>query len=110
MFELWDLFTEVDHDRVTGWKIFFEKLSVALLELDLEPSPEHLLLAPLPGIIFPLDDVSFPHLVAGVIKHHLDLLVGRVLTALLQRNPPALVDALLAVEVGRIDADEPLWI
>lgn len=108
MFQLGDLFTEVDHDGVTRWKIFFKELSVTLFELHLEPSPEHLLLAPLPGVIFPLDDVSFPHFVSGVIQHHLDLLIGRVLTALLQRNPPALVNTLLAVEVGGIDADKPL--
>ena len=108
VFELGNLFTEVDHDGVAGRKIFFEQLSVALLELDLEPPSEHLLLTPLTGVIFPLDNVSFPHLVTSVIQHHLDLLVGRVLAALVQSNPPTLVDALLAVEVGGVDADEPL--
>ena len=108
MFELRNLLAEVQHDRVTSGKIFFQQLSVTLLQLDLESASEHLLFAALPRIILALYDVSFAHLVPGVVQHHLDLLVGGVLAALVQRDPATLVDALLAVKVCGVDADEPL--
>ena len=108
MLELRNLLAEVQHDRVTSGKIFFQQLSVTLLQLDLESASEHLLFAALPRIILALYDVSFAHLVPGVVQHHLDLLVGGVLAALVQRDPATLVDALLAVEVCGVDADEPL--
>ena len=108
MLELRNLLAEVQHDRVTSGEIFFQQLSVTLLQLDLESASEHLLFAALPRIILALYDVSFAHLVPRVIQHHLDLLVGGVLTALVQRDPATLVDALLAVEVCWVDADEPL--
>ena len=110
MFKLGDLLTQVAQDGVTGWKIFFQQLPVSLLELDLKSAPEHLLLAPLPRVVLALDDIGLPHLVPSVIQDHLDLLVGWVLAALLQGNPPPLVDTLLAVEVGGVDTDEPLGV
>ena len=110
MFQLRNLFSKMNHDRVTSWKIFLQKFSITKFELHFESAPEHLLLAPLSRIIFSLNDVSFPHLVPSVIQHHLDLLISWVLTTFVQRNPSTLIDALLAVEVGRIDADEPLGV
>merc|ERR1719333_2094131 len=73
MFELRNLLAEVQHDRVTSGEIFFQQLSVTLLQLDLESASEHLLFAALPRIILALYDVSFAHLVPRVIQHHLDL-------------------------------------
>merc|ERR1719384_1439490 len=108
VFEMRDLLSQVNHERITSWEVFLEKFTISLLQLNLEPTTEDLLLAPLSRVIFPLQDVGFAHLVASVVQDHLDLLKCWVLTAFLQRNPPTLVDALLAVEVGRVDADKSL--
>ena len=110
MFQLRNLLSKMNHDGVTRGKIFLQKFAITLFELHLEPAPEHLLLAPFPGVIFPLNDVTFPHLVSSLIQHHLDLLIRGILAAFIKRNSSALIDALLAVEVGRVDADESLWI
>ena len=108
MFQQRNLLPEVHHQRITSWEIFLQKLSVSKLHLNFEPSSENLFLAFLSRVILPLQDVGFAHLVPGIVQNHLDLLECWILTAFLKRNPSSLVDALLAVEVGRVDADESL--
>ena len=108
MFQQRNLLPEVHHQRITSWEIFLQKLSVSKLHLNFEPSSENLFLALLSRVILPLQDVGFAHLVPGIVQNHLDLLECWILTAFLKRNPSSLVDALLAVEVSRVDADESL--
>ena len=36
MFQLWNLFSNVLHQRFTSWEVFSKKFSVSLLQLNLE--------------------------------------------------------------------------
>merc|ERR1719189_875124 len=110
VFQLWNLDSNVFHQRLPCWKFLLEKLSIRLFQLNLEPTSEHWLLALLSRVELPLHHIVGPHLKARLIQNHLDLLVVGVLHRLFLGNPSAFTDALQLVHVCRVDADEPLWL
>merc|ERR1740128_1294862 len=96
----------VQHDGLPGLEFVLAELSLLVLQVNTEPSNHRRLFAPLPGVELPLQNVV--HL--GVVQHHFDLLIGWSVYSFSGRDPSTLLEGLLAVEEGGVDADPSLGV
>merc|ERR1719383_1608482 len=88
------LLSKISHDGIPGRKVLFKEFSVSLLQLNLEPSPEHWLLAPFPRVKLPFQNIRLAKDITSIIQHRLDLLIGWVLNSLRHWESPTLTNTL----------------
>jgi len=104
--QLGDHLCYVDHDVVTRFELVLTETAVFLLQLYSDPALELNVSVPLPRMHL----VLYIDVDASSSQYISDLRTRRILHCLLCSDPTTFCQLLLAVDVHRVDADEPLLV